>query len=180
MKTSSLVFFLWLFIFTFGLYMFFSSFKTVHADSTWTEWTQKKLEAMISIGWKPDTAKQSIIECKALSKDPKSCVQVINLIWFPESTGGNNDNKHNVFGVLKCKKNKCSLRPFVSDTEAIRDFIKRAERIGWFKSTNPKDFYGASNRFSYCVHTVKGKNIGCKDGLANSIHANNEFISLTK
>jgi hypothetical protein len=151
-----------------------------HAEESWGTGTYKKLEAMINLWWKPDTAKQSIIECKALSSDPWACVKVINFVWWPESTGGNNDNYNNVFGVLKCRKNKCSIRKFDSDTLAIRDFIKRGERLGWFKYPDPKNFYGASNMFSYCVHTVKGKNIWCSDWLANSTYANNKFTSFTK
>ena len=166
MKNSTLVLFLWLLIWTCGLYSVFSSFKTVHADDWWTG-TQLKLDTMVSLGWDATIARELIVECKATAKDPARCVLIGNFIGWAESTGWQHKN---VFWVMG---------KFIKIKNAVKDWVKRYNKY-WYNMTKPSQFYGKGAVTWYCKSERQHKKSWCPIGLSNATRAYNYFISLTK
>lgn len=136
--------------------------------SDWTPETEKKLQKMIDLGWKKDSAMYFIQKCKK-SKEPANCVLIGTFISCAESSCTKKAKNNNILGIER----KWKWVKFKSEKEAIDFWIGQYNKY-WYKWNKPWNYYGANPITKYCF--PEKKNNWGKNGLNNSTKAYNFMI----
>ena len=128
----------------------------------WNQWTWKKYENLLSIGFEKTFAHSIINECKANAQDPVNCIKVGAFIAWAESSMARNCHRNNCVGMNDWAVGYTSIK------EWVNAWVMKYNKY-WYKQRTPKSFY-RDDWIPPVTHYCMGKKKDwvCKEGTKNS------------